>query len=152
VPWEVVRPGVYRVRRGTDVICVVVAGQLPRAEHNALLQLFSASAEQVGSGAGHYRPHARETSTLVYQLFEGYQQKWVAMIYTIEDFKRECVKEFLKNLTPEERLKGLSAEERLKGLSPDELLQALPLEAIERFLEQRKAQRRSRQRRPGRKR
>ncbi len=47
VPWERVQEGVYRCRRGTDVIQVVVAGQLPRAEHNAPLHLFSASVAQL---------------------------------------------------------------------------------------------------------
>jgi hypothetical protein len=138
-------------RRGTDDIrLVVVAGQLPRAEHNAMLHLFSASAEQVGYGAGHYRQHSRETSTLLYQLFEGYQREGIAMPYTMEDFKRDFVKEHLKDLTPyerleglssEERLEGLSSEERLEGLSSEQRLEGLSLEEIERFLEARKARR-----------
>jgi hypothetical protein len=33
------------------------------------------------------------------------------MPYTMEDFKREFLKEHLKELTPEERLQGLSREE-----------------------------------------
>jgi hypothetical protein len=45
VPWEELRPGVYRCRRGTDDIRVVVAGRLPPSEPNALLHLFSAVPE-----------------------------------------------------------------------------------------------------------
>jgi hypothetical protein len=142
VSWEELQPGVYRCRRGTGAIRVVVAGQLPRAEHNALLHLLSASAEEVGYGPGHYRPHSRETSTLLYQLFEGYQREGIAMPYTMEDFKRDFLKEHLKDLTPQERLEGLSAEERLEGLSA---------EAIKRILEKRKAERPSRSRKPRRK-
>lgn len=40
------------------------------------------------------------------------------MPYTMEDFRRDYVREHLKELTPKERLEGLSPEERLKGLSP----------------------------------
>jgi hypothetical protein len=157
VPWEAVQPGVYRCRRGTDVIGVVVAGQLPRAEHNALLHLFSASAEQVGYGAGHYRRRTERTSTLLDQLFQGYQGEGLAMPYTLDDFRKDYLKEHLKELTPQERLKGLSLEERLKGLSleerleglsPEERLEGLSPEEIERALQKIKAQRASRPRKP----
>src|SRR5947208_2214526 len=82
VPWEAVQPGVYRCRRGTDVIGVVVAGQLPQAENNAPLHLFSASAEQVSYGADHYRKRTQRTSTLLDQLFQGYQREGLPMPYT----------------------------------------------------------------------
>ena len=139
MPWEELQPGVYRCRRGTDAIRVVVAGQLPRAEHNALLHLLSASAEQVGYGAGHYRPQSRETSTLLYQLLAGYQGEGLPMPYTMEDFKRDFLKEHLH-----EFLKEMTPQQRLEGLSPEELLETLPTETIERFLEKRKAERPSR--------
>src|SRR5262249_33482605 len=78
-PWERLQEGVYRCRRGTDVIRVVVAGQLPKAEHNAMLHLFSASAERVAYGAGSYRQRSEQTSTLLDRLFEGYQREGIAM-------------------------------------------------------------------------
>jgi hypothetical protein len=155
VPWEELQPGVYRCRRGTDVVRVVVAGQLPRAEHNALLHLLSASGEQLGYGAGHYRPQSRETSTLLYQLFEGYQQEGIAMPYTMEDFKRDFLKEhfkdFFKDLTPAQRreaLQDLPAEELLGALTPEQRLEGLSAEEIERLLEKRRAERPSRSRKP----
>jgi hypothetical protein len=40
---------------------------------------------------------------------------------TREDFRRDYVKEHLKDLTPEERLAGLSLKERLAGLSPAQI-------------------------------
>jgi hypothetical protein len=124
VPWEPLQEGVYRCRRGTDVIRVVVAGQLPRAEHNAPLHLFSASAEQVGYGAGHYRQRSQNTSTLLYQLFAEYQEEGITMPYTMEDFRRDFIKE---HYTPEERMEGLSPEEierYLKKLKAEQKLKA----------------------------
>jgi hypothetical protein len=41
------------------------------------------------------------------------------MPYTMEDFKRDYVKEHLKKLTPVERLEGLSPKVLLKSLSPE---------------------------------
>jgi hypothetical protein len=155
VPLEPLQEGVYRCRRGTDTIRVVVAAQLPQAEHNALLHLFSASAAQVGYGAEHYRRHSSETSTLVYQLFAGYRGEGIVMPYTMDDFKRDFILEHFKELTAEERrqaLRGLPTEELLDCRSPEELLQALPLAEIERFLKKRQAERPSGARKPRRKR
>jgi hypothetical protein len=126
VLWEPLQEGVYRCRRGTDTIRVVVAAQLPRAEHNAMLHLLSASAAQVGYGAGYYRQRSEATSTLLYQLFAGYQREGIAMPYTMEDFKRDFIKEHFQELTPEDR------REALQRLPAEEL------EEIENYLRQRR--------------
>jgi hypothetical protein len=125
VAWSERQPGVYDCQRGTDVIRVLVARQLPQAEHNALLHLFSASEEQIRYGAEHYRQHSAETSTLLSRLWERYKSEGLNMPYTMADFRRDYVKEHLKDLTPEERLAGLAPEERLAGVPPEERLAGL---------------------------
>src|SRR5207237_9544447 len=112
--------GVYECRRGTDAIHVVGAHELPQTENNALLHLLSASPDQVRYGVSHYRQRSADTSTLIYQLFEGLEREGIAMPYTMQDFRHDFAKEHLKDLTPQERLEGLSADERLEGLSVDE--------------------------------
>jgi hypothetical protein len=114
VPWQVVQPGVYDCRRGTDLIRVLVAGQLARREQNALLHLFSAAAEQLRYGRQYYRQRSAETSSLILQLLRGYQEEGVVMPYTMADFRRDFARECLKDLTPEERL------EAVKALTPEE--------------------------------
>jgi hypothetical protein len=128
VPWSEVQQGVYDCRRGTDVIRVVVLGRLPRAEHNAMLHLFSAQQEQVRYGAQHYRRRSDQTSTLLDRLFEEYQREGLAMPYTLEDFRRDYLRGHLKDLSPEERVEGLSLEQRLAGLSEEDLLRRVPVE------------------------
>jgi hypothetical protein len=125
VSWRPLQSGVYECRRGSDVIHVVVAHELPRTENNALLHLLSASPDQVGYGVSHYQQRSADTSTLLGQLFEGYEREGLTMPYTMQDFRRDYVKEHLKDLTPDERLEGLSPDERLEGLSPDERLEGL---------------------------
>jgi len=71
--WEEHQPGVLSLPACTDVIRVVVTGQLPQAEHNAPLHLFSGSAEQLAYAASHYRQRSEDTSTLLQQLVERYQ-------------------------------------------------------------------------------
>jgi hypothetical protein len=131
VPWESLREGVYQCRRGSDAIRVVVAGQLPQTEHNALLHLFSASIQQVSYGQGHYRARSADTTTLIHQLLRGYAEEGLDMPYSIEQVRRDYAKEHFKDLTPEEQLellKTLSPEERLAGLPPEERLAGLPPE------------------------
>jgi hypothetical protein len=123
VPWERVQEGVYQCRRGTDVIRVVVAGQLPQSEHNAMLHLFSSAAEQWVYGVRHCRPRSPDTSTLIYQLYQGYLAEGITMPYTMEDFRRDFRKEFMKEMTPEEKreiLKSLTPEQLVEGLSPEQ--------------------------------
>jgi hypothetical protein len=134
-----VRPGVYEWRVGRLPIRIVVVHQLPQQEHNALLHLFSAREEQLRYGKDHYRPHSPDTSTLLYELFQTYQED-AEMTSKLKDFVRQSIDELLqklppeelrKRLTPQQRLEGLSPEQRLEGLSAEEVARALPPEVRE---------------------
>ena len=118
--------GVYDILRGTDTIRLVVASEVEEAEHNAPLLLFSAVPEIVQFAAEHLEKRFRETSTLLNDLFHHYQIEGLDMPYTMADYRRDIVREGLKELTSEERLEGLPPEERLKGLPPEEILKGLP--------------------------
>jgi hypothetical protein len=128
VPWTELQPGVYECRRGTDVIRILVPGELPQSTNNALLHLFSAAPEQVKYGAEHYQLRSGETSTLLRRLFEMYKKEGLVMPYTMEDFRRDYVREHLKDLTPEELLEAVPLEKRLEGLSVEDLLKRVPVE------------------------
>jgi hypothetical protein len=155
VPWQQLQPGVYDCHWGTDVVRVVVAGELPRAAHNAPLHLFSASRELVGFGSAAYRRRSATTSLLLKQLFERFHVEGVAMSYTMEDFRRDFFKEHLLKLTPEERrdvLQSLPTEERLGGLSAEQILGGLSAEQIRQYLDELTASRSAQSRKPRRKR
>jgi hypothetical protein len=127
-PWQERQAGVYDCRWGTDLVRVVVAGQLPREAHNAPLHLFSASPGLVAFGGGAYRRRSERTSGLLGQLFDRLRREGFVMAYTMEDFTRDFIKEHLPELTPEERedvLRSLPPEERLAGLSAEEIRQYL---------------------------
>ncbi len=125
---ERLRPGVYDCRRGTDLIRVVVAAELPREDRNALLYLFSARPDQVQYGAEHYRMRSPDISTIVQKVFKEYRIEGLPMPYTIEDFRREIAREVLPQMTP---------AERVAGMSPEQILDQLPPEQIEAYLKQR---------------
>jgi hypothetical protein len=137
-----IKEGVYEVQVATLVIRIIVLNQLPCAEHNAMLLLFSAREELLRYGQEHYRPHSPETSTLIYELFKTYSED-PTMSEKLQEFVRQSIDQLLtslpaeelrKRLSPEERLKGLSAEERLKGLPAEERLKGLSAEEVARAL------------------
>jgi hypothetical protein len=81
VPWQSVQAGVYDCRWGTDMIRVLVAGELPREPHNAPLHLFSAAPDLVEFGGGAYRQRSEQTSRLLGQLFERLRGEGFAMSF-----------------------------------------------------------------------
>jgi hypothetical protein len=89
-------------------------------------------------GQEHYRPHSKETSTLLYELFKAYSED-PDMPEKLQEFVRQSIDQFLKSLSAEERLKGLSPKERLEGLSAEEVVRALPPETLDALARQLKA-------------
>jgi hypothetical protein len=149
------KAGVYKCRRGSDSIRIIVAGQLPRTEPNALLQLFSASPVAVSFGAAHYRQRSSESSTLLSQLVSRYRQEDTGMSYTMADFRRDYITEHFAKLTEAEQrslFQSLPLEVRLKDLSLEERLQDLSAEELEAYLQKLRAKPRAPRRNPRRKR
>jgi hypothetical protein len=133
-----VQPGVYDCRWGIMTIRVVVTSRLPEEDHNAILHLFSAQSDRVRFGAARYRQRSADTSTLITTLFEHYQLEGLPMPYTMEEFKRDFLRDHLDELSPEERLKGLTPEELLKVISMDDLARVLSRDQIEAVLAKRR--------------
>jgi hypothetical protein len=133
---------VYDCRWGLDdTVRVIVAGELPREAHNAPLHLFSASPELVGFASGAYRRRSEDSSELLRQLFQRFQGEGMNMAFTMEDFRRQYVKEHFGELTPEERREILQSlppherEEVLEALSPEQRLAGLSEEQIRQYLD-----------------
>jgi hypothetical protein len=133
VGFNLVREGVYEVRELALCIRVVVLAQLAQQEHNAMLHLFSARAELLRYGQEHYRPHSRETSTLLYELFRTYSED-PNMPEQLQEFVQQTIDQLLESLPPEKRLQGLSAEELRKRLSTEERLEGLTAEELRKRL------------------
>ena len=123
------------MRHFSGTIRIVVVHELPQAEHNALLHLFSARTAQVRSAAEVYRLRSQEWSTLFLKLFRRYRLEVTQMPDLLDQFVEETIEELLNELPTERRLKGLTAEEilklvpaqeRLKGLTAEEILKLVP--------------------------
>jgi hypothetical protein len=87
------------------VIRVIVAGQLPRTEPNAMRHLFSGAVDAVSYGKEHYRQRSEESSRVLHQLILGYRGEGVPMPYTMKDFRRDYIVEHFPELSDEERLR-----------------------------------------------
>jgi hypothetical protein len=86
-----------------------------------MLHLFSAREELLRYGRDHYRPHARETSTLLYELFK--------VLGRSPSCPTNCKNLSVKASTNCSRV-SLRREERLKGLPAEEVVKALPPETL----------------------
>jgi MgtE intracellular N domain len=136
VPWQDRQPGVYDLLWGLDTVRVIVAGELLREAQNAPLHLFSASPDLIGFGQATYRQRSAETSLLLGQLFERLREEGFAMSFTMEDFKRQYIKEHFSQLTPDEQreaLERLSPEHRREVLQVAQLTPHEQREALERL-------------------
>jgi hypothetical protein len=124
--------GVYEVQVLTRCVRVIVANQLPRREHNAMLHVFASTAEVLTYGIQHYQIRSAETTTLLTMLFRRYREEGRIMPDMLEQFARETIDMLLKELPVEKRLAGLSPKERVEGLSPKERVEGLsPKERVE---------------------
>lgn len=149
---ELVKEGVYDIHWGSRQVRIIVLGEVPKIERNALWLLFSGILENVQYGVSNYHWRRNDVSTVMNDLFAFYQVEGLAMPYTVEDYKRDLkeralalltpdelferlsLEDLLKRLPPEELLKQLPPEERLKGLPPEERLKGLTREQIEAYL------------------
>jgi hypothetical protein len=141
VPWRQVQAGVYDCDWGIDTVRILVAGELPQEERNAPLHLFSASPGLVDFAGRAYRRRSPDTSGLLGQLFEGLRREGFTMSFTMEDFRRQFIREHLPELTTEERreiVRSLPPEDRrafLQSLPPEERLAGLSAEQIQQYLD-----------------
>lgn len=126
--WQQLQKGVYQIKRGSDLIRVIVLKQIPNAEHNLIWQLFSAQQEKVQQAARSYFKSDSQINTMINDLLAKYKAEGIHMSYTLEDYRKESARASLSLLTPEERADTLSlfpAEERLAGLGVEERLAGL---------------------------
>ncbi len=97
-----------------------------------MLLRFSSKKELEEYGARHGQLYSPDTSTLLYQLFERYRKEGLPMVeipLSLEELRRETIKEILDQTPHKELLARVSVEERLEGLSAEDLLKALTPEA-----------------------
>ena len=116
-----VSQGVYDIVWGTDTIRLIVLSQIPTGEHNAISRLFSAKSESVIQARNQYEMNQPETSTIVQNLFEIYQQEKIDVSYTVQDYQIEYVSDHLNLLPVENVIKRYSTDERLMDLPAEEV-------------------------------
>jgi hypothetical protein len=79
-------------------------------------------------GGRTYRLHSPQASSVLADLFRGFQTEGVGMPFTLEDFNRQYLKENFANLSPGEKaevLKTVTPEQRLAGLTEEQIQRLL---------------------------
>ena len=132
--------GVYELVSIDRRIRVIVVQELPLAEQNALLHLFSTRVKQVRYAREHYKPRTQEMTTLFYDLINLYTED-SKMSDALKQYARERIKELLKKVPAEERLEGIPPEKLVERLSVEDVFKAFSpeqIEAMEALIQQRK--------------
>jgi hypothetical protein len=134
------KPGIYRLRFGTQTFRLVVINQLDPHPRNAPWGLFATEETRWRAAFAAYHAHT-DIGLHLRNLIAHFRLGDGHMAYTQDDMHREArewlkglLPELLPELDPEERLKGLTPEQRLKGLDPEERLKGLDPEFIEAWL------------------
>lgn len=147
------QPGVYDLQWGSRSIRILVLGEMPPTEQNAMWELFSGVPRNVRYGAAHYQWHRADHSTITNQLYQTYAEEGMIMPYTFDDFYRDFIDEhwkelvkrvpaekLLKEISPDDVVKVMTPEEILKRIEPDEILKCLAPDDIEAYLQKLRAQ------------
>ena len=71
----------------------------------------------MAQGAAQHDPRTPDMSNVINEICQSFGLEAPTMPYTIENFKRDIARKYLRELTPQERLEGLSLKDRLVGLS-----------------------------------
>ena len=122
--------GLYHCIWGTHRVRIVVLREVPDETRNAIWGMFSNIGEKVALGARNYHYHISDISTVIDDLLEHYELEGLKVPYTIEDYRRDYVRQHLKELPPEDVASHLSTEQRLSGLPPEQRLQGLSPEEL----------------------
>ena len=104
VQLQPVQPGVYDRIGDLKPIRLIVLNELPMEQHNAMLQLLSAKENQLRYACQEYRQYNKDSSSLIQQLVDLYQQEGAKMTITMAELKKQVRAEFLESLTPEETI------------------------------------------------
>jgi len=139
-------PGVYEIRWGSQTVRIIVLSRVPKDRKNAIWNIFSAVPDTIKFGCSKYQWRTK-VSSIINEMLTTYKIEGVVpMTYTIEDYQREYVlqyidripaDEILKRFSADDVLKRFSADERLKGISADERLKGISLNEVSNLIKKR---------------
>ncbi|MSU78662.1 MAG: hypothetical protein EXS16_11285 [Gemmataceae bacterium] len=101
------QPGVYDIEWGKLAIRLIVIRELPLAEMNTILLLFSQATNQLDFAVRHYHKTTDDASSVIDQMIRLYKKEDDKMAITIADLKRLSHQAILEEMTPKERLEML---------------------------------------------
>ena len=122
---EQIMSGVWEARILSRIVRILVLNRMPLEQRNAVLAFFTFDAQKVCFALNNYSWQKEDGSTVINHLLKQYELEGIDMPYTMEQFKKDCLKAHIRELPPEDRLEGLAPEDILKRLNPEERLKGL---------------------------
>jgi len=132
-----VMDGVYDLRWGIRDIRLIVTSRIATEKRNAMWLMFSDIRDRAWYGFSNYRGRLNEMNTAIRRLMRKYGiERITDMPYTVEDFRKDAIREALGYMTPDEitekfpdeLIVKLPPKKRLIGLPPEEIFRAFPAE------------------------
>ena len=138
-----VSEGVYDLKWGIRNIRLIVTYRIAMEKKNAVWLMFSDVRGIVKYGASNYRGKLKEMNTAIRRLLGNYGIEGITdMPYTVEDFRKDAIREAFGYMTPaemaekfpDELIAKLPPMKRLIGLPPEEIFRAFSPEEIRAYL------------------
>lgn len=105
--------GVYDVAWGTDTIRVLVLNEIPAADRNTILNLFSAEPMRIVAGVNRFRREPHELSSVLEELLKKYHGD-PDMPQTLAEMIRESRARVIADIPPTEYVEKLPVEKLLE--------------------------------------
>lgn len=118
--------GVYDIEGGPLSIRLIVIRELPIADANTILLLFSQATNQLAFACQHFEGQPTTRAGLSIRLIQLYKKEDEKMAVTLADLNRIAQQRFLDEMTLEQRLEGVPTKELLKRVPTEEVLKSIP--------------------------
>ena len=126
ISFQPIMKGVYDFLWGVRDIRLIVTGEIPEVERNAMWLMFSAVQKKIEYGVAHYQGKFDEMSSAINQLLIKYRkERIIEMPYTLEDYRKEVERNVLSSITPVRILEEIPLDELLKGVPTEQLLKRI---------------------------
>jgi hypothetical protein len=105
-----------------------VIHELPETRENAMFLILSAQEKLVTYGLKQFQSYNPQTNTILFRLWERYQQEWPDMPITLEEFTAQTINDILESTPIEKLLERVPTEKRLEGIPTEKRLEGIPTE------------------------
>ncbi|MEM7133749.1 MAG: hypothetical protein AAF702_46065 [Chloroflexota bacterium] len=117
-----IQQGVYEMTVIGQTVRVIVLSTIPKAERNAIWNIFSNVVENIQYGAIQYGPKLKKMSSVLDRLFEYYELEGIHVAYSFEQFEKEHFLDKAPKMLQDEDVQPSLLDTFFRYLSLDKIL------------------------------